>query len=310
MTAATAPLLEHEGSYVDWPAIIAGAIIAAAIGLLFGGFGAALGLSVVSPLENEGSAGWAVIIVGAWMLVTTVVSYGAGGYIAGRMRRRMDNATADEVGTRDSVHGLVVWALGLLIGGWIAASVITSTVSAIGKAAEVTVSAAGSVAEGAASMLGGEGGPIDGVVENPLATINARLLQGTGVQLDSNASLSNGAMAVLAEVARTGEMSEANKAYLAAELAADSNLTTAQAETRIETATAEVVEVRDEAMARVEAAADQARIAAEKARRSAVLTGFMLAAGALIAAAAAVWGASLGGVHRDEGKFFTGFRSF
>jgi len=39
-----------------------------------------------------------------------------GGYIAGRMRRRVDAATADEVAVRDGIHGLTVWAVAILIG--------------------------------------------------------------------------------------------------------------------------------------------------------------------------------------------------
>ena len=34
-----------DGSYVDWPAIFAGTVVAVAIGLLLTTFGAALGLS-------------------------------------------------------------------------------------------------------------------------------------------------------------------------------------------------------------------------------------------------------------------------
>ena len=41
--AATEPAVEMEGSYVDWSAIIAGALVAAAIGALFSALGAGLG---------------------------------------------------------------------------------------------------------------------------------------------------------------------------------------------------------------------------------------------------------------------------
>ena len=42
-----------------------------------------------------------------------VASYLAGGYIAGRMRRRVESATDDEVTARDGINGLVVGASGL-----------------------------------------------------------------------------------------------------------------------------------------------------------------------------------------------------
>ena len=53
-----------------------------------------------------------------------------------------------------------------------------------------------------------------------------------------------------------------------------------------------------------------ARDAADAARKAAILSGFALAAGLLIAAAAAVWAAAIGGRHRDEGRLFGGFRTF
>ena len=321
MTAASQPRVAHEGSYFDWPALFGGAVVTVAIGLLFAGFGAALGLSAVSPLHGEGSAGWALIIVGAWILVTTVVAYAAGGYVAGRMRRRIDGATSDEVSARDSMHGAVVWGLGLIFSAWMAAGVVSGVSTAVGNVAEGAASAAGTVASAAGDAVAAAGDAAanagDAVAGsdllsdiNPLEIVNQRLLRGTEVRVDENLDLPAGGMAVLGDILRTGEIDDQDRAYLVDVITENSNLNASQVEQRVDSAVAEVVALREEAQAEAAQLAESAREAADAARRASVLTGFAIAAGFLIAAAAAIWGSAIGGRHRDEGMLFAGFRSF
>jgi hypothetical protein len=56
---------------------------------------------------------------------------------------------------------------------------------------------------------------------------------------------------------------------------------------------------QQEAERRVDAAVNSARAAADKARRAAILTGFVTAAGLLLSLAAGWWAAMRGGHHRD-----------
>lgn len=145
-----APAYAADASYVDWPAILAGAAVASAIAFVFTTFGAALGLTMLSPYDGDGSAVAALIAVGSWMLWTTISSFFVGGYIAGRMRRRVDAATEDEVSVRDGIHGLTVWAVGLLLGVLLLAAgsdtAVMATADAMGAAtsagAEVEMTAA------------------------------------------------------------------------------------------------------------------------------------------------------------------------
>lgn len=308
MTDRAAPVVERDGSYFDWAALLGGAVVATAIGVLFAGFGATLGLTAISPEEGEGSGSFALIIVGAWLLITTIAAYGAGGYVAGRMRRRVDNASSDEVAARDSMHGAVVWGLGLLLSAWIATGLIGSTASVIGSTAQGAATAVGSMAQGAASATGAAGSAVEGVDVNPLEIVNQRLLRGTGVQVDSDPTLPDGTMAVLGDVARTGEIDEGDRSYLAQALSQNTNLSRADAEARIDEAVQDVVALRDDAAAAVDSAEQTARDAAEAARTASILTGFIIAAGFLIAAVAAIWGSSMGGRHRDEGRLFRGFQ--
>lgn len=311
-------------SYVDWAAIIAGAVVASAIGVVFAGFGAALGLSALSPQEGEGSGTLSLILTGLWALITILASYGVGGYIAGRMRRRFEGATPDEVSARDSIHGMVVWGLGVLIGAWIAGNVIGTAANAVGNVAQVAAQAVGSVAQGVGAAAGGaaqaageattggEGGEggLDLSGFNPIEAINNRLLRGTGEQIDPNAQVSPVARDVIFEVARTGELTDDNRAILAEEIARNSTLSEQEANARIDQAVEQVTQVREEAAQRVEEAEQAARNAADAARRAAVLTGFLVAAGFAIALAAAMYGAGLGGRHRDEGRLLGVFRSY
>ena len=98
-------------SFVEWGAVFAGALAAAAISFVLYSFGSTIGLSLVSPWPNSGLPVKLVAAVTAfWMLVSQIGSFLVGGYIAGRMRARWSDAASHEVEFRDGVHGLLVWA--------------------------------------------------------------------------------------------------------------------------------------------------------------------------------------------------------
>ncbi len=138
---ASAPAYTHDGSYVDWSSILAGGVVASAIAFVFTTFGAALGLTLVSPYAGEGSAMAALIAVGTWMLWTTISSFMAGGYIAGRMRRRIDTANADEVSIRDGIHGLAVWGgVAILLGAFLLGASVDTAVQATTETATAVAS--------------------------------------------------------------------------------------------------------------------------------------------------------------------------
>lgn len=327
----TAPLRDHDGSYIDWPAILAGGVIAAGIALVFSGFGGALGLSAVSVEPGEGSTFWGVMLFGVWMLVTLLASYFVGGYVAGRMRKRMDAADANEVRTRDGLHGLVVWALGALIGGLLLSSALVGTArlagNALTTAAETTASVASSAFEGAGQVVGTavdaasnlpsmEEMLPEGLQSNPMDYINSTLLRGSEMRLpegtpQTDDPLSTETRSILFETLRTGELSASDREYLKSELAERTTLSEQQIDTRIDQAVERVEQLRAnaeeavaEAQATLEAAQQQAIEAAEAARFSAVVTAFVLTATMFIAAVAAYFGATTGGRHRDEGRIY------
>src|SRR6266700_7412490 len=73
--------------YLDWGPVILGALGALAILVVLMTFGAALGLTVVSPHSYAGiSAKGIAVLAGLYSALVHVASFGAGGYLAGRMR--------------------------------------------------------------------------------------------------------------------------------------------------------------------------------------------------------------------------------
>ncbi len=138
----------------DWSAILAGAVLATAIGLVLLGFGAAIGLSITSPYDGEGASPAAyVIAVGMWLLWVQLVSFSIGGYVAARLRTVTPDATEQENDVRDGLHGVLAWAAGV-----IAAAVISY--AALGGATAAIQSEDGrgdvieSVAQAAAAEIG------------------------------------------------------------------------------------------------------------------------------------------------------------
>src|SRR5215212_2544770 len=137
--------------YVDWPAIIAGAILASAISFVLFTFGTGIGLSLTSPYPGESVSPTAfAIVLGLWVLWVSVSSFIAGAYLTGRLRRRIGDASEHEVEVRDAAHGLLVWAVSALIGAMLAAWVTGLTAS---KTADVAAGVATGASAGAAQEV-------------------------------------------------------------------------------------------------------------------------------------------------------------
>lgn len=271
----------------DWPAIIAGAVVAGAISFVMGAFGSAIGLSLASPYEGASPATHFIALT-LWLLWVTVSSFAAGGYIAGRLRRRGGDATQEEVEARDGMHGLVLWAASMVVLALIAGASIYQ------------------IARGGAAVAAMEsarpGSTPASAVPNPLDERVDFLLRGDGdVNMRDRemgvVGLSDYPRQVVTRiVARgiaTGEISSEDHAYLVNVLASRTGLTPTEAESRVNL-TAERLR-QDNA---------KAKETADKARKTGILLAFLSAATMLVGAAAAWAGAALGGRHRDENVSF------
>jgi hypothetical protein len=256
--------------YVDWPAILAGTVVALALSVVLLTFGSAIGLSIVSFEPREGaSLFWLAIVSGLWFIWVAVTSFGAGGYLAGRLRRPAPGASVDEVEIRDGAHGLLVWATGALLGAVLAASGVTGAIGAAGRAT-------GTVAQAATEAVGGD-----------IDYLGERLVRGSGL---SDPQL----RAEAAELIRRGlagdGLAPEDRDYLARLVAERSGQTPEEAAATVDSAFAEARQLYDAAIE-----------TAEQARVATAIAGFLIAATLLASAAAAYTAATTGGDHRDRG---------
>jgi hypothetical protein len=275
-------------SFVEWGAVLAGAVLAAALSFVLLAFGAAIGLSATSPWPGSGASTKTIASLAIfWALSQQIGAFMVGGYVAGRMRARWLETNQHEVEFRDGLHGGLVWAVGVVIG---AALFMTTAGAATRTGAEI-------VGKSAASATASMSDPMDMVLDSMLrptvvaqATAPTAPPAGTpgaapaarpraaGFSDDSRAEIGR---IIASSVANRG-MTEPNRAYLVQLVAQRTGLPQAEAERR----------VNEAFMA--------AREAADKARRATVLTGFVTAAALVLSFGAAWWAALKGGQHRDN----------
>jgi hypothetical protein len=295
-TPATAGggIQEHH-SYLDWPAIIGGIVLASAISLLLLTFGSAVGLSFANFRSFTGTAPvWAAIAAASWLLWVQISSFMAGGYLTGRMRRRFHDATEHESDVRDGAHGLLVWAGALVIGAIIAVGGLGAAVSAIGNAVGTATTAASNVAQGAAANPQAANA-VSALDPNAYFTDQLfRLAPGATAPQGTTTDYRGEAGRIIATSAVSGTaVSADDKAYLAQLVSQDTGLPADQANARVD----QVLKAIDDARAK---AAD----AAETARKTTVLAAFLTAASLLVSAVGAYWAAMKGGNHRDDSTVF------
>ncbi|SDF37415.1 hypothetical protein [Thalassobaculum litoreum] len=264
-------------SHIDWAAIFVGALLATAVSFVLNGFGAAIGLSVVSPFGADGIGGTAMLIaVALWMIWVLVSSYMAGAYVTGRMRRRAFDATEHESDVRDGVHGLAVWALGVLFSAFLLAATVDT---AARTGAQLATAAGGAVAEMAGSGY-----------EYELNQLLRPAEPGRfSSQPESRAAIVDELLPIVERSVERGEISQPDRAYLAGVVAARTSLSEQEAILRV-----------NQMAATVQASVEEAKDAVETARVASVLSAFVLAAALLISGAGAWWAAAVGGTHRDD----------
>ncbi|MGE0764984.1 MAG: hypothetical protein AB7L90_00845 [Hyphomicrobiaceae bacterium] len=107
----TVPTHSSHSSYVEWGSIIAGAVASLAVSAILLSFGAAAGLSAVSPWSSSTTYTAVAIGSGFWVLLVSLWSFGLGGYLAARLRHRWSDGNQDEIDFRDNAHGVLSWAV-------------------------------------------------------------------------------------------------------------------------------------------------------------------------------------------------------
>lgn len=266
-------------SFVEWGAVLAGGAMAAAISFVLLTFGTAIGLSFVSPWANVGASTKVIASLAVfWTMAQQIGAAMVGGYIAGRMRSRWGETTEHEVEFRDGLHGGLVWAVSIIISAALllsaAGAVVRTGTEAAGRVAAATVANADPLAYQADVLLRRTAAAPAGATPPAQAAVT------------QNADQRAEVFRILAKSVGAGGLSEADRNYLAGLIGQRAGLPPPEAEKRVSDVYAD--------------ASRAAKEAADKARRAAILSGFVIVAGLLVALGAAWWAAQRGGHHRDN----------
>jgi len=273
--AGTGVTAESPRSAVSWGAVIGGAFAAATLTVVLVALGSGFGLASVSPWPYAGASATSFKLMTAiWLIVVQWLSSGFGGYLTGRLRTKWVGVHTHEIFFRDSANGFLAWAAATII----VAAVLSSGISSlVGGAAQGATQAAGS------GMAGSAANPsayfVDTMFRSDTPNANA-----------SEQDVKSETGRIIAKAIEEGDLSAANRTYLAKLVAARTGLTQPDAEKRVN----DVFAQAKDAEMKVRQAVDDARKAAA---HLAIFTAVSMLIGALIAAAAG----ALGGAHRDEG---------
>ena len=270
---------EAYSSGVSWAAVIAGAFVAAALSLILLALGTGLGLSSISPWSNVGASastiGKAAIV---WLIIMQIIASAMGGYLAGRLRTKWTTIHTDEVYFRDTAHGFLVWAVGLVITASFLASAASSMVSGAAQPRATSLSTAGQ-----AEMVSGV--PADGWNLDPNEYFVDTLFRSDHPNPDRNdAPMRAEARRIFAHALRQRDLAAADKTYLAELVAAKTGLSRTDAEKRVSDVFAEVQQ------------------AADTGRKAVVDLSLWIFLALLIGAFCASYTATIGGRQRDHVK--------
>ncbi|NLS00414.1 hypothetical protein HGP17_26600 [Rhizobium sp. P38BS-XIX] len=281
--AGLAPV-ESSKPAIVWGPIVGGALAATGTALILLLLGSGVGLTMVSPWSGQSSSAATVGITAAiWLVVVQWLSSAIGGYLTGRLRTSWVEVHSDEVFFRDTAHGLLSWALATVFVAGFLASSLTSLAGA-------TVGAAGSVVQ-AAGQAAAQATPTSGV-DQATGYFTDALLRPAKVA--DKAQSNDGAAAteisrILIQGAAQGQVPDSDKTYIASIVSARTGLSDADAKSRVDTV-----------FKQIDDAKTAAKVAADKARKTAATTALVGALSLLIGAFIASAAAALGGRQRDE----------
>jgi hypothetical protein len=248
---------------IHWSSVFAGSLAASAMSFILIGFGVAVGLGVssASPTWRDASAALA-LLSGLYLIIQAIVSFGFGGYIAGRTTRPAPATTIKDDGERrDGLHGLMSWALAVLLG-----AALLAILGAAALDRSPMRSSAGNTTA-AEPLLSYE---LDKLFRAPKRAPNTDLR-------DARAEAGR----ILMTSSSHNGVSTDDRAYLVQQVAALTGLAAPDAERRVDASIAD------------------AKTAINRARRNSIIVAFSVAAATLIGAAVAWAAAVAGGRHRD-----------
>ncbi|WP_339032499.1 hypothetical protein WI604_14690 [Bradyrhizobium symbiodeficiens] len=257
--------LEADGGRtIQWSSVFAGALAAGAMSFILIGFGVAVGLGVssASPTWRDSSAALA-LLSGLYLIIQAIISFGFGGYIAGRTTQPAPALATieDDAERRDGLHGLTSWALAVLFGAALLAMLGASAIE------RSPMRSSASNATAAEPMLSYE---LDKLFRSPRRPPNTDLRE----------ARAEAGRILMTSSSHSGVPTE-DRAYLVQQVAALTGLAAPDSERRVDALIAE------------------SKTAINRARRNSIIVAFSIAAATLIGAVVAWAAAVAGGRHRD-----------
>jgi hypothetical protein len=248
--------------YLKWTPPIAGALIATAFSSVLIAFGTAIGLGVASAAPTWRDASVALwLLSGIYLIMVALISFGLGGYIAGRLAPDTTAADAGEIEHRDGMHGLAAWAIAVVL------TVLVSTLIAGAAASRSASRQTVPSATAAEPLLSYE---LDRLLRPARRVPNA----------ETAMERAEAGRILLTSSSHKGVAAE-DRSYLVQLVSAITGLTGPDAERRVDNGIA------------------SAKTTIARSRRSAVIAAFSIAASVLLGAIVAWMAACEGGRQRD-----------
>lgn len=262
---------ESKTSAVSWGAIFAGAVVAAASSLVLALLATGVGLASMSPSAGGGASATSLTVMAAIaVLIIQWLSAGVGGYLTGRLRTKWVGTHTHEVFFRDTAHGFITWAVATLL--------VTSTLASGAS----SLLGAGALASGAAAATLASSTPNESISSVSPYDLDTLFRGPSGMEPKANAAAARTETGhILAKGLVRGDVAAADRTYLAQIVAAQTGVSDADAQRRVE-----------DGIAQMKAAADTARRSSEMA---AIFAALAMMVGAFIACVSA----ALGGRSRD-----------
>jgi hypothetical protein len=256
---------ERPAAPFGWAPVLAGALIAAALAAVLLAFGSALGLGVASAAPTWRDASVALSLLGGiYLLLVALAAFSVGGYVAGRLRGR-SGLYPQEPEFYAGLRGLLTWAAAVIL------ILLLTMLSA-------------PAFRPAGEPVGGNAGPARSLAGETLIGFELDRLfraERRPADVDLTYPRAEAGRILLTSAGHAGVASD-DRAYLATLVRNATGLAAPDAERRVATAIARA----SEAIAR--------------ARRAAVLLGFMTAV-SLLVGAVACWLASERGERDGQG---------
>ncbi|WP_316173488.1 MULTISPECIES: hypothetical protein [unclassified Bradyrhizobium] len=245
---------------LQWTPIVAGALTAAAVSSILITFAATVGLGVSSAAPTWRDASVALwLLSGIYLVLQSLISFGCGGYMAGRVRTPYEAPRGDDTERRDGLHGVASWALAVVLGAALAAA-LTSAVNRPNAWRQPSTTTEPSV-------LSSE---LDHLFRSPRRPPTAELAP----------ARAEAGRILLTSSSHSGVSSD-DRTYLVQLVTATTGLAGPDAERRVDSIIAE------------------SKTAIGRARAGTVILAFSVATALLLGAVAAWAGAESGGRHRD-----------